>query len=212
MSVPKEEGPWLQPGETLVCFGDSLTAAEDGYVKILQQALQPQGITVINAGLGGDKTPAALTRLKSDVIDRKPSAVSIFFGHNDSVIGRGVWRDEPTVSPQTFEENLRWIIHLCRLQGGIAKFSINTTMPRMEGQRFLEYGDVRNAYCQAARHAADAMNARLVPLDAVFADLREQNFGRLSPEGLLYTRDGLHMNEEGNRIIADTMLRTWGMI
>ena len=212
MSVPNETGPWLRPGETLVCFGDSLTSAEEGYVKILQQTLQPQGIRVINAGEGGDKTPRALARLQRDVIDRKPSAVSIYFGNNDSVIGRGIWRDEPTVSPVTFEENLRWIIHLCRLQGGIEKFSINTTMPRIEGQRFLDYGDVRNAYCQAARHAADAMNARLVPLDAVFADLREKNIGRISPEGLLYTRDGLHLNEEGNRITADTMLRTWGMI
>ena len=211
MSVPKPEGPWLRPGETLVCFGDSLTAAENGYVKFLQEALSPQGIRVINAGLGGDKTPAALTRLKSDVIDRKPSAVSIFFGHNDAVIGRGIWRDEPTVSPTTFGENLRWIIHLCRLQGGISKFSINTTMPRMEGERFWEYGDVRSPYCQAARRAADAMDALLVPLDAIFADLRERNIQRLSPEGLLYTVDGLHMNEEGYRIVADAMLCAWGM-
>ena len=212
MSVPKEEGPWLHAGETLLCFGDSLTAAANGYVKILQETLQLRGVKVINAGLGGDKTPHALTRLRADVIDRKPTAVSIFFGNNDAIIGRGVWRDEPIVSPVTFEDNLKWIIHICRLQGGIEKFSINTLTPRMEGRQFLDFGDNRGAYCQAARHAADAMNARLVPLDSVFAELREKNYARMLPDGLLYTRDGLHMNDEGNRIIADAMLREWNMI
>ena len=212
MSIPKAPGPWLHGGETLLCFGDSLTAAANGYVKFLQETLQLRGVRVINAGLGGDKTPHALTRLKSDVIERKPDAVSLFFGNNDAVVGRGIWRDEPKVSPQTFEDNLKWIIHLCRLLGGIEKFSINTLTNRMEGRQYLDFGDNRAPYCQAARNAADAMNAHLVPLDAVFADLREKNYTRISPEGLLYTRDGLHMNEEGCRIIADTMLREWNMI
>ena len=212
MSIPKEEGPWLHAGDVLVCFGDSLTASANGYVKFLQETLQLRGIQVINAGYPGDKTPYALTRLRKDVIEKKPTAVSLFFGNNDAIIGRGIWRDEPRISPLTFEENLKWIIHLCRLLGGIEKFSINTLTNRMEGRQFLDFGDTRAAYCLAARNAADAMNARLVPLDSVFAELREKNFARVSPEGLLYTSDGLHMNEAGYRIIAETMLREWKML
>ena len=212
MSVPKAEGPWLHEGETLVCFGDSLTAAAEGYIAFLRQALEPRGIRVVNAGVPGDKTPAALTRLKSDVVDAKPDAVSIFFGNNDALIGRGVWRDEPGISPLAFEDNLKWIIHLCRLLGKIEKFSISTIAPRLEGDQFLDFGDVNRAYCRAARNAADAMNSLLVPLDSVFTLLREENRARMSPEGLLYTRDGLHMNGEGCRIIADAMLRAWRMI
>ena len=212
MSIPKHNGPWLKGGDVLVCFGDSLTAAGNGYVKFLQETLQLRGVNVINAGYPGDKTPYALTRLRTDVIAKKPTAVSLFFGNNDAIIGRGIWRDEPVISPLTFEENLKWIIHLCRLLGGIEKFSINTLTLRMEGKQFLDFGDVRPAYCQAARNAADAMNALLVPLDAVFAELREKNYARISSDGLLYTTDGLHMNEEGYRIIARTMLREWSMI
>ena len=132
---------FLEPGETLVCFGDSLTHADPGYVSILQERLPENKI--INAGVGGDKTPTAFMRFQRDVIDLKPTAVSIFFGTNDAVIGRGVWRDEPVVSPQTFGENLKWIIHLCRLQGGIRKFSINTIPNRPEGRAYLEIGDLR---------------------------------------------------------------------
>ena len=212
MSIAREEGPWLRAGETLLCFGDSLTAAAKGYVKTLQDELQFRGVKVLNAGLGGDKTPLALTRLKTDVIDRKPDAVSIFFGNNDSLIGRGEWRDEPVISPLTFEENLKWIIHLCRLLGGIRKFSINTVTGRLEGRLYHEFGDLLREYCLAARRAADSMSARLVPLDTVFADLREKNRGSTSPEGLLYTKDGLHMNDEGYAIIARTMLREWNLL
>ena len=212
MSVPEMDGPWLQSGDVLLCFGDSLTAAGDGYVKMLQENLEHRGIRIINAGLGGDKTPAALTRLKSDVLDRKPTAVSIFFGNNDAIIGRGIWRDEPVISPLTFEENLKWIVHLCRLHGGIRKFSICTITSRHEGKLYSDFGDIRREYCLAARRAADAMNTCLVPLDAVFDELREKNYAKLSPEGLLYTRDGLHLNAEGNRIAADAMLRAWHMI
>ena len=140
------------------------------------------------------------------------TAVNIFFGNNDAVIGRGVWRDEPIVSPQTFEDNLKWIIHLCRLLGGIRKFSITAIAARMEGRRFSDYGDIRREYCLAARRAADAMDACLVPLDAVFTELREKNIHRFSTEGLLYTMDGLHLNAEGNRIAADTMLHTWNLL
>ena len=212
MSIVREEGPWLHAGETLLCFGDSLTAAANGYVKTLQEELQFRGVKVLNAGLSGDKTPLALTRLRTDVIDRKPDAVSIFFGNNDSLIGRGEWRDEPVISPLTFEENLKWIIHLCRLLGGIRKFSINTVAGRLEGRQFYEFGDLRGEYCLAARRAADAMSARLVPLDTVFTELREKNRGSTSPEGLLYTKDGLHMNDEGYAIIARTMLREWNLL
>ncbi len=56
------------------------------------------------------------------------------------------------------------------------------------------------------------MNACLVPLDAVFARLREENYARMSPEGLLYTKDGVHMNEDGYRIVADAMLREWNLL
>ena len=51
---------FLEPGETLICFGDSLTHADPGYVSVLQERLPDNKI--INAGVGGDKTPTALMR------------------------------------------------------------------------------------------------------------------------------------------------------
>lgn len=211
--VPKDDKPFLLPGETLVCFGDSLTQAKEGYVSVLQKELEKRSIKVINAGLGGDKTPAALTRLQEKVIDLAPDAVSLFFGSNDALIGKGKWRDEPVVDPVTYEDNLCWIIHLCRLRSEkIRKFSINTILPRFEGHVYREFGLCSTPYCQAARRAADRMNARLVSLDVLFERLWQQNAAKASQDGLLYTIDGCHMTPEGYEIIAEAMLKEWNLL
>ena len=208
--IEKLKEAWLKPGETLVCFGDSLTAAKAGYVSMLEEALAPKGIRVINAGVGGDKTPHALTRIVSDVIALKPDAVSLFFGANDSVIGRGCWRDEPVVEPITFRDNLAWMVHICRLKASIPKYSIAAPTGRIEGAAWHEFGDIRRDYALMARQAADLSNALFVPLDTVMDQVRDTM--PATPDGLKLTRDGVHPTLEGYRLIADTMLKTWLML
>lgn len=200
-------GPWLKSGETVVCFGDSLTASDTGYSVALQAALRPRGISVVRAGRGGDKTPWALTRLESDVIARKPDAVCIFLGTNDSIIGRGRWADEPTVPPAVYEANLIWMMHLCR-NAGIAKFSIIPPLHRFEGLAYAEHGEVMLPYRQAARSAADAMRARFVPADIAFAEEWARHPGHT---GLLLTTDGVHLTDTGNRILLSSILSAWGL-
>lgn len=201
------ENPWLKPGETVICFGDSLTNSSPGYVGILEARLRPKGVTVVRAGRGGDKTPWALTRLQQDVIDRKPDALSIFLGANDAAVGRGVWADEPMVPPAAYEWNLIWMVHLCRL-AGITKFSITPPLYRFEGPAWAEFGDVMGPYRQAARNAADAMKVRFVPADIVFAEEWARHPGHT---GLLLTTDGVHLTEKGNQLLAQTMLAAWGL-
>ncbi|MDD2708142.1 MAG: GDSL-type esterase/lipase family protein [Verrucomicrobiae bacterium] len=199
--------PWLKEKETLVCFGDSLTAAVDGYVKILTGRLGAQGHKVIGSGRGGDKTPWALTRLQTAVIDHKPDAVSIFLGTNDSAIGHGKWADEPKVTPETYRYNLMWIIYLCQKEG-IKKFSITPPLYRFEGESYAMHGDVMGPYCLAAREAADEMGALFVPADIVFAEEWARHPGHT---GLLLTTDGVHLTNKGNQMVADAMLKAWGM-
>lgn len=200
------EQPWLTAGDKLVCFGDSITASPDGYVRLLHERLKPQGIEVVNAARGGDKTTWALTRLYPSVIDLKPAAVSIFLGVNDACVGRGRWADEPTVPPQTYKDNLIWIVHLCGLSG-ITKFSITPPLWRLEGEPWAEHGDILAPYCLAAREAADQTQARFVPADIAFAGEWQRHPGH---SGLLLTRDGVHPTEQGHRLIAETMLTAWG--
>ncbi len=197
--------PWLKPGETLVCYGDSITAGRY-YVPLLQAELAKKGIKVVNAGVSGDKTPMALTRIK-EVAGLKPDAVMLFFGANDSVIGRGRWRDEPLVEPTTFRDNLVWIVHYFRLRTNVRKFSIVVPTGRCEGAARGEFGDICRAYQQAARDAADRTDAVLVPLDTEFEWIHRRE--AKDPCELLLTRDGVHFSPRGSEAAARAMLRAW---
>jgi acyl-CoA thioesterase-1 len=72
-------------GESIICFGDSLTygtGASQGmdYPTQLSRLI---GRPVINAGIPGDTTATALSRLDRDVLDRSPRIVLITLGGND---------------------------------------------------------------------------------------------------------------------------------
>lgn len=210
--LEKLQGPWLQPGETLVCLGDSLTAANPGYMKELTEKLTAAGVNVINAGVPGDKTPAALTRLDSSIGVHKPDAVSIFLGANDAAVGRDIWADEPIVPPEAYRSNLQWIIHLLRLRYNVKKFSIATPLWRFEGSTYAMHGNILESYCLMARDAADQMRTLLVPLDVEWEKAVAKNENRRDPEsGMLLTCDGTHPTHEGYQIIADAFLKYWQM-
>ena len=202
-----EMTPWLSAGDRLVCLGDSLTHNAQGYVRGLQQTLANRGITVINAGKGGDNTITVMQRLQQDVIDQKPTAVSIMFGTNDSQIGRGIWRKDPVIPHEVFKHGLIWIIFLCR-RAGIEKFSITPPLWRPEGEVWEDMGDVMPPYIQAARDAAAIADARVVPADVAFAREWSRHPGHT---GLLLTTDGCHLNDRGNQLVTDSSLSAWGL-
>ena len=72
-------------GELIICFGDSLTegvgaSAGEDYPSVLSRQL---GSAVINAGLRGDTTAAALERLVDEVLNKNPRLVILLLGGND---------------------------------------------------------------------------------------------------------------------------------
>ena len=200
------KGKFLEKGESLVCLGDSITAAANGYVSVLQQMLPDNKI--INAGVPGEKTANALMRFKTDVLAHKPDALSIFFGANDSVIGRREWGDEPIMTPEGYRSNIVWMIHIARLNG-VKKFSVTVPFPEVESdEKFSKYGTIALNYCQAARDAADEMHAYLVALDALYRREWRKN---PTHEGFLLTKDGCHPTEETHKLIAEKFLQDWNM-
>jgi lysophospholipase L1-like esterase len=72
-------------GQTLVCFGDSMTEGVgagqgEDYPSVLSRLIVAP---VVNAGQRGDTTAAALERLASDVLDKNPRLVIVLLGGND---------------------------------------------------------------------------------------------------------------------------------
>lgn len=88
--VAAKESP---PGrERVMVFGDSLSAAygistKDGWVALLEAALRPQGITVVNASVSGETTRGGLSRIKADMARLHPTIVVLALGANDGLRG-----------------------------------------------------------------------------------------------------------------------------
>jgi lysophospholipase L1-like esterase len=106
---PKNAHP---AGENIICFGDSLTAGtgadpEKDYPSQLGQMI---GRVPINAGVPGDTTASALTRLDADVLSQSPRIVLITLGGNDL---------KNKVQREVFSRNLKTIIELIQEQGAL---------------------------------------------------------------------------------------------
>jgi lysophospholipase L1-like esterase len=80
----------LKAGDRIVTLGDSITQA-GGYQVLMQKVLArfypDLGVEIVNAGIGGHKSPDMAARLQKDVIDKKPTIVTVSCGVND------VWHD-----------------------------------------------------------------------------------------------------------------------
>ena len=140
-------------GTAIIAFGDSLTAgygAPEGedYPSKLSTLV---GATVLNAGVSGDTTEAALRRIESDVLSRDPRIVIVGLGGNDYLRG---------VDIGTTENNLRTIVK--RIQGAGA-------MVILLGFRFPGF---RADYDGMYERIADDEEALLIPdlLDGILSD------------------------------------------
>jgi len=99
-------------GETIVCFGDSLTAGTGAATGMdyPSQLARMIGRPVINAGLPGDTTASALARLERDVLSRSPRIVLITIGGNDLTHG---------VDREVFSRNLQTIVTRIQAAGAL---------------------------------------------------------------------------------------------
>ena len=100
-------------GNTIVCFGDSLTYGT-GAPSGKSYPAQLEGMLdrpVINAGVPGDTTAGALGRLQKDVLDRSPRLVLITIGGNDLKNG---------VAVEKARANLQAILSAIRSHGALA--------------------------------------------------------------------------------------------
>ena len=100
-------GPQKVSNQAIICFGDSLaygTGASQGmdYPAQLSKLI---GRPVVNAGVPGDTTSRALTRLDRDVISKNPGLVLITLGGND--LKNGVSRDTAFANLKQIVESIQ---------------------------------------------------------------------------------------------------------
>lgn len=160
-------------GETIICFGDSLTegvGAEPGkdYPSVLSRLLVTP---VINAGRRGDTAAQALARLSGAVLSRNPRLVIVLLGGNDFL---------RRVPPEQTRKSLEEIVRRIQAAGA---------MVAIAGMRLGLFSDELGPIFEAT---ADKFNAIYI------AQVMK---GILTDSGL--RSDPIHPNSAGYRLIAE---------
>lgn len=172
----------------IVAFGDSLTAgynlpASAAFPAQLEKALRAKGfdVEIVNAGVSGDTTTAAMARLDWSIPDGTDGVI-MELGANDALRG---------VDPGLTENNFR--IMLQKLQDrGIPVLLAGMMAPRNMGDNYVRLFD--GMY----RPLAAQFNAVYYPffLQGIAGDPK------------LNLQDGMHPNAEGVAVIVKNILPT----
>lgn len=203
--------PALKKGDRVVFLGDSITqggVGPKGYVTMIKNELAEKhkdlGVEIIGAGISGNKVPDLQRRLEKDVLSKKPTIVVIYIGIND------VWHGEKDpargTSKEKFEAGLKEIIG--KIQAGGARVVLCT--PTVIGEKKIGTNNLDkllDEYSDVSRGVAKATNSQLCDLRKAFADHLTKSNSEDKDKGVL-TTDRVHLNEAGNRLVAQTILKT----
>lgn len=197
--------PRLKKGDRIVTLGDSITQA-GGYQALMQKVLArfypDLGIEIVNAGIGGHKAPDMAGRLQRDVIDKKPTIVTVSCGVND--VWHGFYNPPKGVDLDTYTRLMTQIVQQLKANTSAAIYLLTPTVihENLRGPENLKL----EAYCQALREIARQEHVHLVDLNAVFnLVLRSTQIGG-APE-FHPTSDGVHMKPAGDFLIAAAILQ-----
>ena len=173
------------PEPVIVALGDSLTAGfgvlpDEAYPALLEARLRREGYAyrVVNAGVSGDTSAAALRRVDW-VLRARPSIVIVALGANDGLRHQSV---------TAMRDNLVAIVRRLRASGATVLLA-STRVPTNYGPEYSR------AFAAVFPEVARTTRSALVPF------MLEGVAGH--PQ--LNQPDGIHPTAEGQRVIADTL-------
>ena len=204
-SDPAQKTMELKKGDSVLFFGDSLTALAvkdknvpegKGYVPLVRAALKEKGVEVDAVATGGHKVTNLLERVDRDVLSKKPTVVVIQIGVNDA---------SANVTPEQFKTQLEELID--RLQKGGSQVIQCTCTCRIEGYNPENDMDKKlDALAEVARGIARNKQLPLVDLRKAFIAYWKTHNPENKPKGFL-TYDGNHWTETGHQYVAEQMLK-----
>lgn len=192
----------------IVFFGDSITEAgvyPEGYISQLRDAIAVRGqakkYELMGAGVSGNKIYDLYLRLEEDVLALKPQVVVLYVGVNDvwhkQLFGTGTDADK-------FEKFYAALIQKFQKKG----IQVIVCTPACIGERRAGENlmDVElNYYSDIIRSLAKEKNLLLCDFRQAFLQYSANNNPDNRESGIL-TTDGVHLNEKGNKLIAEMLL------
>jgi lysophospholipase L1-like esterase len=198
----------LNPGDTIVAIGDSITQA-GGYLRDIDTILAAHYPDlkippIINAGVSGNKSEDLIRRFDADVMAHKPSIITISIGINDVWHRLAQPHDEQVL--KGYKANVTKMVEEAQA-AGIKVILLAPTIiqedPQSEGNQRL------TMYVEAEKQIAGAEHCQFVDLHSMF--LNALNGMPHTATGNRLTQDGVHMNSLGDAIMAAGVLRALGV-
>jgi lysophospholipase L1-like esterase len=203
-----DEGFLLKKGDRVVFFGDSITE-QRLYTRGIEQYVYCRypdlDVRFFNAGWGGDTVPGARNRLARDVLELKPTVVTLFFGMND-----GAYQKKNDLTVNAYRANLTELVKDLKKAGVRVVVFGPGCCDGVRNPKLAEcnYDEMLEALSKAASEVAKAEGCTFGdvfhPLrDFVAARHKADNSTALIP-------DGVHPDAEAGLVIANAMLHTLG--
>ena len=191
--------------ERVLFFGDSITEeglTGTGYIsllpKLLPEALRHRRFAFIGAGIRGDQITDLKARFARDVLSRNPNTVVIYIGVNDAFKAGSEWDDGKRYSALLREMTSALLAE---------KIRVILCTPTVIGEKNLgeNSSDARlEQLASYVRKISQELKTPLCDLRSAFVKrLQAENVNNLS-QGIL-TRDGVHLNPAGNRLVAESI-------
>jgi lysophospholipase L1-like esterase len=194
----------FQPGQRVVCLGDSITDDYQSWAEILRHTLAirrpDDAITVINAGVSGDTTAQMLSRFLA-VVQQEPAWVICMAGTNDAR-RHGLQPAKILVSLDETAQNLAALRHFAATQTA-ARWVWMTPASVLEEQIVNDWfiGSLqvswRNADLRAIGDRVRAMPDPVVDLQAAFG---------IPPKPEYLLPDGLHPSLAGQQVMLRALV------
>ncbi|MCF0059048.1 SGNH/GDSL hydrolase family protein [Dyadobacter sp. CY356] len=192
----------------VIFFGDSITQAgvgPKGYITMMSDMLktnnQSSQYELMGAGIGGNKIYDLYLRIEDDVLSKKPDVVFVYIGIND------VWHKSSSgtgTDPDKYVKFYEAIIKKLKAQNIRIVLCTPTVIGEKNDNSNMQDGDL-NQYSKIIRDIASRNSLQLCDLRKYFQDYLAQNNPENKEKDIL-TSDRVHLNETGNKFLADKMM------
>ena len=204
----------------MVALGDSTTAPRRVgdrnlvvYADRLRDIFGPSGLTVINAGVGGNDTRLASARFRKDVLDHQPRLAVVQFGINDAAVDVRLGRTDPRVPLAEFSATIRRMVET--LMQALCRVILMTPNPMYWTPAMLElYGKppyrpddfdgfnvLLGSYAEAGRTVTRETGC--VGLDVY--GRYQALIGNRAAAVADYFLDGMHPNDRGHALVTELL-------
>ena len=196
----------------IVFFGDSITeqgVKPNGYVTIIRNSFSERApsFEIVGAGVSGNKITDLLARVDKDVLSKRPSIVVIYIGINDVWHFEFAARGLTGTTKEHFEAGLKELITKIRSAGA----QVVLCTPSVIGEKndgTNKEDAMLDAYSAVSRNVASETGASLCDLRKTFLEYLLLN-NPSNAEKNVVTIDGVHLNDSGNQLVAESIMKVF---